>query len=41
LIESLLDWDTRTSEPNLRQIEYEVRRLRRRFGERLAKTLIQ
>ena len=38
LIESLLDWDERTSKPNLSQIEDEVLDLRRRFGQRLAKT---
>jgi hypothetical protein len=41
LIESLLDWDERTSKPNLRQIEDEVLGLRRRFGQRLAKTEIE
>ena len=41
LIESLLDWDERTSKPNLRQIEDEVLELRRRFGQRLAKTVIE
>ena len=41
LIESLLDWDERTSKPNLRQIEDEVLDLRRRFGQRLAKTVIE
>ena len=41
LIESLLDWDARTSKPNLRQIEDEVLELRRRFGQRLAKTVIE
>jgi hypothetical protein len=41
LIESLLDWDERTSKPNLRQIEDEVLALRRRFGQRLAKTVIE
>ena len=41
LIESLLDWDERTSKPNLRQIEDEVLELRRRFGQQLAKTVIE
>jgi uncharacterized protein with PIN domain len=41
LIESLLDWDEQTSKPNLRQIEDEVLELRRRFGQRLAKTVIE
>jgi uncharacterized protein with PIN domain len=41
MIESLLDWDERTSKPNLRQIEDEVLELRRRFGQRLAKTVIE
>jgi uncharacterized protein with PIN domain len=41
LIETLLDWDERTSKPNLRQIEDEVLELRRRFGQRLAKTVIE
>jgi uncharacterized protein with PIN domain len=41
LIESLLNWDERTSKPNLRQIEDEVLELRRRFGQRLAKTVIE
>jgi len=40
LIESLLDWDERTSRPTLRQIEEEVLELRRRFGQRLAQTVI-
>jgi uncharacterized protein with PIN domain len=41
LIESLLDWDDRTSKPNLRQIEDEVLELRRCFGQRLAKTVME
>ena len=41
LIESLLDWDARTSKPNLRQIEDEVLELRQRFGQRLAQTVIE
>lgn len=41
LIESLLDWDERTSRPNLRQIEEEVLELRRQFGQRLAQTVIE
>lgn len=41
LIDSLLDWDEQTSKPNLRQIEDEVLALRRRFGQRLAKTVIE
>ena len=41
LIDSLLDWDAQTSKPNLRQIEDEVLELRRRFGQRLAKTVIE
>ena len=41
LIESLLDWDERTSKPNLRQIEDEVLGLRRQFGQRLAKAVIE
>ncbi len=41
LIESLLDWDARTSKPNLRQIEDEVLALRRQFGQRLAKAVIE
>ena len=41
LIESLLDWDERTSKPNLSQIEDEVLDLRRRFGQRLTKTVIE
>jgi uncharacterized protein with PIN domain len=40
LIESLLDWDERTSQPNLRQIEDEVLALRRQFGQRLAAVVI-
>src|SRR5438045_2115121 len=41
LIEALLDWDERTSQPNLSQIEDEVLELRCRFGQRLAKTVIE
>jgi len=41
LIESLLDWGERTSKPNLSQIEDEVLELRRRFGQRLAKIVIE
>ena len=41
LIESVLDWDERTSRPNLRQIEDEVLHLRQRFGQRLTKTVIE
>lgn len=41
LIESLLDWDEQTSKPNLRQIEDEVLVLRRQFGQRLAKAVIE
>jgi len=41
LIESFLDWDEHTSTPNLRQIEDEVLELRQRFGQCLAKTVIE
>jgi uncharacterized protein with PIN domain len=41
LIESLLDWDERTSKPHLRQIEDEVLALRRQFGQQLAKMVIE
>jgi uncharacterized protein with PIN domain len=41
VIDSLLDWDERTSKPNLRQIEDEVLALRRRFGQQLAQTVIE
>ncbi len=41
LIEALLEWDERTSKPNLRQIEEEVLALRRRFGQRLTQTVIE
>jgi hypothetical protein len=41
LIDSLLDWDERTSKPNLSQIEDEVLELRRRFGQRLAKAVLE
>jgi hypothetical protein len=41
LIESLLDWAEQTSKPNLRQIEDEVLELRRRFGQRLATSVIE
>ncbi|NLS79394.1 MAG: hypothetical protein GXY76_19255 [Chloroflexi bacterium] len=40
LIESLLDWDEQTNQPNLRQIEAEVLDLRRQFGQRLAQAVI-
>jgi uncharacterized protein with PIN domain len=41
LIESLLDWEERTSKPNLSQIEEEVLELRRRFGQSLAQVVIE
>jgi hypothetical protein len=41
LIDSLLNWDERTSKPNLSQIEDEVLEMRRRFGQRLAKAVIE
>ena len=41
VIEELLDWDEQTEQPNLRQIEEVVLRLRRRLGERLAEAVVE
>jgi hypothetical protein len=40
LIEQLLDWDERTSAPNLTQIEDEVLALRQRFGAEMVSAVL-
>ena len=40
LIDELMAWDDETQEPDLTQIEEIVLKLRARFGERLAETLL-
>jgi len=41
LIDELMAWDDETQEPDLTQIEEIVLKLRARFGERLAETLLE
>ena len=41
VIEELLDWDEGAEQPNLRQIEEVVLRLRQRMGERLAEVVVE
>jgi len=41
LIDELLDWNDKTSEPNLTQIEQVVLELRERFSEEMAREVIE
>jgi C4-type Zn-finger protein len=41
LVDELLDWSDSTPEPNLTQIEGIVLRLRKRFGEEMARDVIE
>jgi hypothetical protein len=40
MIEELLDWEERTAQPNLRQIEETVVQLRQKLGQRMAEVVI-
>lgn len=41
LIDEMLDWDEETLRPNLTQIEDQVLELRKRFGEELAREVVE
>ena len=41
LIEEILDWDDRTDAPTLRDIEREVLKLRKRFGQSMTGAVIE
>ena len=40
LFDELMEWDEQTDKPNLTQIEEIVLELRKRFGERMAQTMM-
>jgi hypothetical protein len=41
LFDQLMEWDERTSEPNMTQIEEIVLQLRQKLGEQMAQALIE
>ena len=41
LIDEILDWDDRTNEPTLRDIEREVLKLRKQFGQNITGAVIE